>query len=216
MVALSLALSGCYGKKLQEEKSATELVAEGLAKFENRDYRSAITAFQRVKNWYPFSDQVPTAEMKIAEAYYKLRQYEQAAASYQDFANLHPQNPQTPYAMYQVGRCYFDQVDTIDRDQGYAQQALTAFNRFLAQYPGDEYAAAAKSHVVDCQRLIASNELLVAKYYFERKNYKAALYRFQNIVNDYPDTGVQHIALQYLAKCKEHVHVKKDAPEESP
>lgn len=202
LVIIALFLGGCHDRKLQEEKSATELMADGQKKFEDRDYRSAINSYRDLTDWYPFSEHVPAAQLQIAEAYYKLRQYSQAAASYDEFANLHPQNPSTPYALYQVGRCFFDQMDTIDRDQEYAQKALQAFNRFLSRYPDSEYADPARAHIKDCQRSIASNELLVAKFYYKNKNYKAALDRFRSIVENYTDTEIQYIALQYLAKCE--------------
>jgi outer membrane protein assembly factor BamD len=202
LVILALFAGGCYDRKLQEEKSATELMADGLKKFEDRDYLSAITAYRRVTEWYPFSEHVPVAELQIAEAYYKLRQYSQAAVTYEQFANLHPRHPSTPYALYQVGRCFFDQIHAIDRDQGNARKALTALNRFVDRYPDSEYTDPARAHAKDCQRYLAANELLVAKYYYKNKNYKAALNRFRGIVEDYPDIGVQHVALQYLAKCK--------------
>jgi outer membrane protein assembly factor BamD len=107
--------------------------------------------------------------------------------------------------MYQVGRCFFDQIYTIDRDQDNARKALAALNRFLERYPESEYADPARAHAKDCQRYIAANELLVAKYYFKNKNYKAAMNRFQGIIEDYPDIGIHHIALQYLAKCEDLV-----------
>lgn len=202
LVILAFFLGGCHNYKLQEEKSATELMADGLKRFEDRDYRSAIAAYKRVTDWYPFSEHVSTAQLQIAEASFKLRQYSQAAAYYEEFANLHPRNPSTPYALYQVGRCFFDQMDTIDRDQDNAQKARAAFRRFLNRYPDSEYADPARAHVKECQRSLASNELLVAKYYYKHKNYKAALSRFRTIVEEYADTEIQHIALQYLAKCE--------------
>jgi outer membrane protein assembly factor BamD len=189
-------------------------MAEGQQKYEKREYRTAITAFQRVKDWYPFSEHVPTAELRIAEAYYKLRQYDQAAAYYEEFANLHPRNPSTPYTLYQVGRCFFDQMHTIDRDQDNSRKALAAFNRFISRYPDSEYVDPARAHITECQKSIASNELLVAKYYFKQKNYTAAIDRFQHIIENYPDTGVQHVALQYLAKCKMAVAVKDKSSED--
>jgi outer membrane protein assembly factor BamD len=202
LVILALFLGGCHDIKLQEEKSATELMDDGLEKFEDRDYRSAISAYRRVTDWYPFSEHVATAKLQIAEAYFKLRQYSQAAASYEEYSNLYPTYSSTPYALYQVGRCFFDQVYSIDRDQDNARQARAAFNRFLKRYPDSEYADPARAHVKECQRYIAANELLVAKYYYKSKNYKAALDRFLGIVANYPDTGVQHVALQYIAKCE--------------
>ena len=198
---LALCLGGCH-HKLPEEKSASELAADGQKMFEERDYKSAITSYQRLRDWYPFSDLVATAELKIADANYKLRQYDEAAAAYEDFANLHPRNPSTPYALYQAGRCFFDQMSTFDRDQTFARKALDGFTRFVDRYPNNDYADAARAHILDCQRSLASNELLVAEYYFKRKNYKAALIRFRNVLDNYPDVGVQYIALQYLAKCE--------------
>ena len=214
LVVLTLCLCGCTEMRLTEEKSATELMADGHEHYENRDYRSAAATFRRVTDWYPFSEHVPVAELKIAEAYYKLRQYDQAASAYNDFANLHPQNSSTPYALYQVGRCFFDRTDTIDRDQENARKAYLAFRRFLNRHPDSEYAGAADAHIKECQRSIAANEMLVAKYYLKRKNYKAALARFQKILEDYPDIGVQHIALQYLAECE--ALVEAEAPEAGP
>jgi len=202
LVILAVCLCGCAEIKLTEEKSATELMADGHRRYETRDYRSAITIFRRVTDWYPFSEHVTVAELKIADAYYKLRQYDQAASAYNDFANLHPQNPSTPFALYQVGRCFFDRMQTIDRDQENAQKAFLAFRRLLSRHPGSEYADTATAHIKECQRNIASHELLVAKYYFKWKNYKAALARFQKILKSFPDIGVQHIALQYLTQCE--------------
>lgn len=211
LVILSLCVGGCYDRKLEEEKSATELMADGQKRYEARDYRSAITAYRRVTDWYPFSEHVPTAELQIAESYYKLRQYTSAAAAYEQFANLHPRNPSTPYALYQVGRCYFDQIYSIDRDQENARTAVEKLNRFLKSYPDSRYADPARAHLKDCQRHIAANELLVAKFYYKNKNYKAALNRFRGIVEEYPDTGVQHVALQYIGKCEAMVEAQRAA-----
>lgn len=203
LVILALFIGGCAGYKLEEEKTATELMADGQKSFEDRDYSTAINAYRRVTEWYPYSEHVSVAQLQIAEAYFKLKRYTLAAASYEEFANLHPRNPSTPYALYQVGRCYFDQMETIDRDQENAREAESAFKRFLNRYPDSEYAGPARAHIKDCRRNIASNELLVAKYYYKRKNYKAALNRFQSIVDEYADTEILHVALQYLAKCED-------------
>ena len=55
----------------------------------------------------------------------------------------------------------------------------------------------------------------MAKYYYKQKNYKAALNRFRGIVEDYADTEIQHIALQYLAKCEAEIVARTpvEAPE---
>lgn len=202
LVLLALLICGCGDKKLPEEKSASELSALGQERYDRRDYASAILLFQRVKDWYPFSELVTTAELTIAEAHFKLKEYDEAADAYQEFANLHPRHPSTPYAYYQIGQCHFVRMDTIDRDQTPAKKALESFTRFVSRYPDNEYTELAMAHIKECQKSLASHELLVAKYQFKKKNYKAALKRFRIILDDYPDVGIQHIVLQYLAKCE--------------
>jgi outer membrane protein assembly factor BamD len=202
LVVFVLFIGGCGDRKLPEEKSASELVAEGQVRFDRQDYNSAIAYFQRVKDWYPFSELVTTAELKVAESHYMLKEYDQAADAYQEFANLHPRNPSTPYAYYQIGNCYFVQMGTIDRDQTSAKKAAENFARFISRYPDNEYTELAKANLRECQKSLASNELLVARYQFKKKNYKAALKRFRIVLDDYPDVGIQHIVLQYIAKCE--------------
>ena len=89
LLAFFLFIGGCGDRKLPEEKSASELMALGQERFERRDYALAILLFQRVKDWYPFSELVTTAELQIAEAHYKLKEYDEAAEAYQEFVNLH-------------------------------------------------------------------------------------------------------------------------------
>lgn len=202
LLALSLSIGGCGERKLPEEKSASELAALGQERYERRDYASAIAYFQRVKDWYPFSELVTTAELKIADSYFFLQQYEEAAEAYLEFANLHPRNPLTPYAFFQVGQCSYVEMDRIDRDQTPARKALENFTRFVGRYPDSEYTDLAKSRIKECQKSLAGHELLVARYQFKKKNYKAALKRFRIILDDFPDVGIQHIVLQYIAKCE--------------
>jgi outer membrane protein assembly factor BamD len=202
LAVLALLISGCGDRKLPEEKSASELSAEGQKRFDRQDYALAIQLFKRVKDWYPFSELVTNAELKIAEGHYQLREYDEAADAYQEFANLHPRNPSTPYAFYQVGQCFFVRMNTVDRDQTPTKKALDNFTRFVSRYPDNQYADLAKANIKECQKRLTSHELLVARFQFKKKNYKAALKRFRIILDDYPDVGIQHIVMQYLAKCE--------------
>jgi outer membrane protein assembly factor BamD len=204
-------LSGCAGKELREEKTAQELAAEGMAQFEKDNFRGSILTFEKLKDWYPFSKLATLAELKIADAYYEISEYESAIASYAEFENLHPRNDAIPYVLYRIGRCWFDQLDTVDRDQTYAKNALNTFWRLTRQFPGDPYAKRAGEHVDVCIKSLAENEFLVGIFYYKSKHYKAALKRFQTVLTQYPDVGVQQKALQYIALCEENIRLNPDA-----
>ena len=203
-------LSGCgFIKEIQlaitgeeEEFSAQDLAWNGMDYYEMGDYSRAIESFEKLKDWYPFSRYAKLAELKIGDAHYKLEQYEEAVFAYEEFEKLHPRNEAIPYVIYQIGRCYFDQIESIDRDQSSARKALEAFKRLKKQYPNDQYARSAETHITACYQSLAGNEYIIGRFYYKSKHYKAALHRFKAVISNYPDVGYHREALDYLAKCE--------------
>lgn len=194
---------GCAWFKSKEEKTAQELVSDGMDQFNNGDYKDAIESFEKLRDWYPFSKFVILAELKIADAYYHIKDYDSAVEAYEAFENLHPRNEAIPYVIFQTGRCYFEQIDTIDRDQTPAKNALDIFKRLTKQFPEDPYAHRADDLIKKCFKSIAGHEFYVGKFYYKGKHYKAALARFKSVLSNYPDVGIHQQALQYILLCED-------------
>lgn len=214
LIAL-LTVSGCAWFESKEEKSAQELASDGMDQFNNEEYKDAIESFEKLKDWYPFSKYAILAELKIGDANYRLEQYDEAIAEYENFESLHPRNEAIPYVIYQIGLCYFERIDTIDRDQSTAQKALDTFQRLQKQFPQDVYAIKARGQIKKCYKSLAGNDFYVGQFYFKSKHYKAALYRFESVLSNYPDVGIHQQALQYLTRCKELIaaEAKKEVTE---
>jgi outer membrane protein assembly factor BamD len=186
----------------EDTGSAQELAWQGMDAYEDGGYKDAIENFQKLKDWYPFSKYAILAELKIADSHYRLKQYEEAVFAYEEFEKLHPRNEAIPYVIYQIGRCYYDQIETIDRDQTPARKALEAFQRLYKQFPDDPYARSGNEHIPKCLKSLAGNEYYIGLFYFKSKHYAAALKRFMAVVSSYPDVGYHQKALQYIAKCE--------------
>lgn len=201
-LCVSLFCCGCawFGAK-EDEKSAQELVQDGVDYFEAGRYKRAIESFEKLRDWYPFSRYAILAELKIADAYFNLKSYNDAIFAYEEFEQLHPRNEAIPYVIYRIGRSYFNQIDTIDRDQSNARKALDIYRRLVSQYPNDAYAGMARSDMVACQQSLSGHEFYVGVFYYKQKRYKAAKARFVAVVETYPDVGYHHQALTYLANC---------------
>lgn len=202
--------SGCAWFETKEEKSAQELVSDGMYEFKSKNYRNAIESFEKLKDWYPFSKFAILAELKIADAHYNLKEYDEAVFAYEEFEGLHPSNEAIPYVIYQIGLCYFEQIDTVDRDQNSAQKALDTFERLIKQFPKNEYAVKAEENIKTCMKSLAGHEFYVGLFYYKGKHYKAALHRFKSVLLNYPDVGVHHKALKYIAQCEASL-VKKQS-----
>ena len=182
--------------------SAQQLAWDGMDAYEDGDYKIAIEHFQQLKDWYPFSKYAILAELKIADSNYHLKNYEEAIFAYEEFEKLHPRNEAIPYVIYQIGRCYFDQIDTIDRDQTPARKAYETFQRLDKQFPNDKYARSGAEHITTCVRSLVGNEYYIGVFYYKSKHYKAALHRFMTVLSDFPDVGYHQKALEYIAKCE--------------
>ncbi len=202
VIAVLFGLAGCSWFRPDIEKSAPELASDGMDAYKSKNYKDAIKAFEHLKDWYPFSKYAMLAELKIADANYKLGNYEEAVYAYQSFENLHPRNEAIPYVIYQAGMCYFEQIDTVDRDQTPARKAIKIFRRLTSRFPGNVYAIRAQPHISKCLKSIAGHEVYVGKFYYKAKHYRAALHRFKTVLTKFPDVGYHNEALRYIRLCQ--------------
>jgi outer membrane protein assembly factor BamD len=205
ILLLTIQPLGCTWFQPKEEKTAQELAEEGMEAFQVEDYSRSIEAFEKLRDWYPFSQYSILAELKLGDAHYHLRQYDEAVVAYEAFENLHPKNEAVPYVLYQIGRCYFDRLEVIDRDQGVAREAIQGFERLIRSYPNSFQAKRARQHIRVCNKHLAEHEFYVGRFYYRTKHYRAALERFKTVVRSYPDLGVHHKAIQYIALCQAQV-----------
>jgi outer membrane protein assembly factor BamD len=211
-VVLFLA-TGCSWFQPKLDKTAVELASDGMDEYNSGDFKSAIEHFEKLRDWYPFSKYAILAELKIADAHYQLEEYEDAIFAYQEFENLHPLNEAIPYVVYQIGRAHFDRIDTVDRDQTHAREALNTFRRLIRQFPDDPYAKRAEGHIHRCLQSLAGHEFYVGYFYYKGRHYSAALSRFKTVIEKYPDVGIHHRALRYLARCEAEMLQEQETSE---
>ncbi len=202
-MTLVVFLAGCSWFQSKDEESSEDLVSDAMYNYESADYRNAIESFEKLKDWYPYSKYAILAELKIADARYRLEEYDEAIAAYEAFESLHPRNEAIPYVIYQIGTCYFEQIDTVDRDQSVAEKAMEVYARLVKQFPDDPYAAKARENIKACQKSLSGHEFYVGMFYFKNKNYRPALTRFKSVLANYPDVGIHQKAIQYIALCED-------------
>ena len=206
-----MTLVGCkmwlpWGKKVDMARTTPEgLYQQGLERYQKKDYSDAIKLFQQVKEEYPLSALAIMAEMGIADAYFSDKEYLDADLAYEEFLNLHPTNENLPYVMYQIGMCHFNEITTIDRDQSETFKALKAFERLMARFPDSKFFSMAEKRVGDCKKLLGEQEFYVGQFYFNIKEYPAALRRFEKIVRDYANVGLDQKVNDIIVETKKRI-----------
>jgi len=213
---LVLVIAGCslFGKK--PEKTAPELAAEGGKYYADENYQKAIEVYKRLKDWYPYSPYAKEAEIRIADAHFNLEEYDDALFAYEQYEQLHPSDPKIPYIIYQIGRSHYDRIEGIDRTQVPARKAMEAFQRLRSRFPESEYAEKAAPLIEEARNNLAGHEFYVGRFYFKAGHYKAAVKRFETVLNKYSDdTDYHEDAQYYLAEARKHL-AQQDAPLETP
>lgn len=216
-LALLLSLSASCASDspgFEDVAPADELYAEGLKLMEGRrilgiytwvNYSRAREPFQAIIDNYPYSKYEVEAQIKIADAYFKEKNYDEALSYYRGFADLHPQHPKVPYSILRSALCYYNQIESIDRDQTATREALKYLELLSTNYP---YEAATQEGEVILHRLrtrLANNMMEIGDFYLERTQYQSAATRYRRVLDDYPGLGNDAEALYKLGLCYEEM-----------
>ncbi len=199
-IALTLCISiisGCSQK--QEPQTAAEYLEMGDQQLGRRHQQQARAYYQQLLEQFPASEQKPIAQFNIAESLYMEKNYLEARFEYQKFLELYPTHHLASRAQYQLGMCSLQEIQHIDRDQRKTQQALRAFRLFRRTYPQDPLVQEAASHIRFLRAHLAQREFSVARFYYRKGAYHAAIGRLLNLIQVYPNMPTLDVALFMLA-----------------
>jgi len=187
------------------EDAPQALASQAQERMDADDYKGAAQLWQQLKDQYPYSQYAALGQLKVGDALYLQGKYIEAMGAYEDFERLHPQNDAVPYAIYQQGMCYYQRMHGIDRDQTPTIQTIQTLARLLEMYPNSQYAGMAQARIAEAQNNLAGHEFYVGEFYYNRKDYEAAMNRFLGLLQYYPDSGYHQRALNYISEYKQMV-----------
>ena len=121
---------------------------------------------------------------------------------------LHPASPAFDYALYLKGIINFNddlglfswisRQDLSERDQKAAKDSFEAFRELVTRFPDSRYAPDARQRMVYIVNALAQYEVHVARYYYQRGAYVAAINRAQAALAEYKDVPALEEALYIL------------------
>jgi outer membrane protein assembly factor BamD len=196
-----LILVACAGKPPQPPPG--ELWGDANEAFQDEAYQLAIERYKAFLDNYPFDENAEEAELRIARSYYLAARFPEAIAAFENFERMHPTSENLPAVEYQQGMSFAMQHGDAERDQRYAQSALTAFRNVIDRFPYGPWASRAQLRIRECREALALHEARVADYYLDHKSLRAAESRLAGVLGEYPDTDAAAQVLYSFATTYE-------------
>ena len=217
LVLAGLLLASCSGGPRGpghlEERPVEELYNGAVNAMADRKFEQAVNLFDEVERQHPYSVFATKSQLNSAYSSYSAQDYDSALSSLDRFIELHPGNRDVAYAYYLRALSYYDQIADVARDQQLTQKAVDALNDVIRRFPDSDYARDATIKLDLANDHLAGKEMDVGRFYLARKNYTAAITRFQNVVDFYDTTTHVPEALYRLVETYTALGLAREARE---
>lgn len=191
-----LVMAGCASDNERDIKSgADQLYDRAQSAMDSGNFRNAIAYYETLAARFPFSNQAKQGQLDLIYCYFMNAEPESAIDAASQFERENPTHPRVDYALYMRGLANFTGqsntiyrffgVDLARRPPDRIRESFSAFAQLVQRYPKSRYAADARQRMVFLRNRLAEYENGVARYYFRRGAYPAAINRARFTVESY-------------------------------
>jgi outer membrane protein assembly factor BamD len=214
-----LVLSSCSKNVVEDsvlkEKSldlqVLEAYQEGKDYLENGDPLFAAKKFNEAESLFPQSEWAPKSALMAAYAYYSNDYLDDSIAELDRFLKVYPKYKNLDYAYYLLGISYYEKIVDEKKDLQSIIKAKKYFEKVTNDYPKTSYALDSKFKIDLINDLLASKEMYIGRYYFEKKKWIGAINRFKTVVDNYETTIYAEEALHRLVELHYIIGLKGEA-----
>jgi outer membrane protein assembly factor BamD len=190
--------------------TAERLYKDAHESLQASNYTRAIKLFDSLESRFPYGRLAQQAILEGAYANYRQGEATSAIAACDRFIRTYPNHPNVDYAHYLKGLVnfredqgllgYVVESDLSERDPKMTKEAFGAFRELVTRFPDSKYAQDSADRMRYLTNALAGYEVHVARYYYNRGAYVAAVNRAQAALVNYPKTPVNEDALILLVE----------------
>ncbi len=213
LAAAAVALvAGCGSTPPDETStwSAEKLYAEAREEASSGNRERAIKLYERLEGRAAGTLLGQQAQLERAYTLYRSAERAEALVVVERFIKLNPSSPGLDYALYLQGVINFNDdlglfgrwvdQDLSERDQQASRDSFQSFRQLVEQFPQSRYAADAQVRMNYIVNSLAGYEVHVARYYYRRGAYVAAINRAQQAVTDFQTSPSTEEALHIMVQ----------------
>ena len=173
---------------------------EGMNALKSDDGLTAAKKFSEAELLFPQSIWAPRSALMAAYSYYNDEYYDSAIEEVERFLKTYPNHPRTDYAYYLLAILYYDQIVDETKDLNSLLKSKKYFQLIIEKYRTTDYATDSSFKIELINEILASKEIYLARYYFEKEKWIPAINRLKKILENHSDTIYVEEALYRLVE----------------
>jgi outer membrane protein assembly factor BamD len=182
------------------DNSPEGLFASGMEALNAQQHARAVQLFDTVEREHPYSAFATNAKLMSAYGEYMRNRYTEAIGALDRFIQLHPAHRDIAYAYYLRALSLYEQINDTQRDQSTTELAMVALQDVVNRFPNTPYARDARLKIDLARDHLAGREMVVGRFYQNRRLFVAAIGRFRRVVEEYQTTNHVPEALHRLTE----------------
>jgi len=218
--AAALLAAGCSSTSVDKTAnwSPNRIYAEAKDEAGSGAYDKAVPLYEKLEGRAAGTPLAQQAQLEKAYAQYKSGEKANAIATIDRFLKLHPASPALDYALYLKGVINFNddlgmfafltRQDLSERDQKAAKESFESFKELATRFPDSRYTPDARQRMNYIVNSLAQYEVHVARYYYSRGAYLAAINRAQLALSDYREVPALEEALYIIVRSYDALGMK--------
>ena len=182
------------------ERQVYEAYEEGVSSLEKGDALFAAKKFNEAEILFPQSKWAPKSALMAAYSYYTQDYLGDSIAELQRFLKVYPFYENLDYIYYLMAVCYYEQIVDEKKDLQSIINAKKTFEIIINNYPNTEYSLDSEFKLDLINDILASKEMYIGRYYFDKKKWVPAINRFRTVIDEYDRTIYTEEALHRLVE----------------
>ncbi len=212
LIVTAFLIAGCTTPGQEYDPTANwnaeRLFQDGKSEMDANNWKLAKERFFAVETRFPLGIYAQQSMINLAYSQWKDKETDLALATLARFQQQYPNHPATDYVLYLRGIINFTPPSAVfasitrqnpgERDPKALRQSYAAFSELIERFPESRYTPDARKRLAWLVSTMADNEKFVARYYYDRFAYVAAINRAQIVVTEFQGVPAAEEALYIM------------------
>lgn len=175
-------------KKPEQLPPLDVLYRAAFDEYKKGKWSESIELFQKVETRYSYSEWSEKAILMIIFIYYESAESFKTLEYIKKYKKLYPSSENIDYVDYISALTFYEEINSVSRDQTNTHAALDKFNKIIKNYPDSKYAEDAKYKIDLINEQLAGQQMNIARFYMKKSKWIAAIKRLNIVLNEYGNT----------------------------